>query len=375
MQKKSSERNRMMKILYVTTIGSTMNFFKSYIKLLLEKGYQVDIATNEENSKIAECYYEWGCKIYQISSSRSPLNIGNVKAIKQIKDLVENKKYDIVHCHTPIAAMCTRIACCKARKNGTKVFYTAHGFHFYKGAPLKNWILYYPIEKVCAHFTDVLITINQEDFILAKKKMKAKKVELVNGVGIDIDKFEKIDIDRMMLRQEYGISNTDILLLSIGELNENKNHETVIRAIADMDIHYMIVGKGKLQEHLQSVIDELGISNKVILLGYRNDIAELCQMADVFVFPSYREGLPVSIMEAMASALPVVCSEIRGNIDLVDENGGVWFNPYSVEECRKAILSVISNDLEKMKKYNKAKIQKFSDLSINSHMLKIYTTN
>lgn len=364
-----------MKILYVTTIGSTMDFFKSYIKLLLKKGYQVDIATNEENSKISECYYEWGCEIYQISSSRSPLNIGNVKAIKQIKALVENKKYDIVHCHTPIAAMCTRIACCKVRKNGTKVFYTAHGFHFYKGAPLKNWILYYPIEKVCAHFTDVLITINQEDFILAKKKMKAKKVELINGVGIDIDKFGKIDIDRMTFRQEYGISDTDILLLSIGELNENKNHETVIRAIADMDIHYMIVGRGKLQEHLQSVIDELGISNKVRLLGYRNDIAELCQMADIFVFPSYREGLPVSIMEAMASALPVVCSEIRGNIDLVDENGGVWFDPYSVEECRKAISSVICSDMEKMKKYNKAKIQKFSDLAINSHMLKIYMTN
>lgn len=166
----------MMKILYVTTIGATMNFFREFVDELIKDGNTVDIATNETTSVVPEFYKNLGCKVYPIETSRSPLQKGNVVAINQIRKLVTEEHYDIVHCHTPIAAMCTRLACRKVRKQGTKVFYTAHGFHFYKGAPLKNWLLYYPVEKICAHFTDVLITINQEDYELAQKKMKAKKV-------------------------------------------------------------------------------------------------------------------------------------------------------------------------------------------------------
>lgn len=159
-----------------------MGFFKNFIKELLEDGHTVDIATNETTSKVPDCYREWGCQIYQISCTRSPFNKGNIDAIRQIRKIAADGSYGIVHCHTPIAAMCTRLACRKLRKSGLKVFYTAHGFHFYKGAPLKNWLVYYPIEWLCAHWTDVLITINKEDFELAKKKMKAKRVEYVPGV-------------------------------------------------------------------------------------------------------------------------------------------------------------------------------------------------
>ena len=154
-----------MKILYVTTIGGTMRFFRSVIKELLDAGHVVDIAANEKTSPVAPCYREWGCTVHQIDPSRSPLNKGNLMAIKQIKKLVTENHYDIVHCHTPVAAMCTRLACRKARKSGTKVFYTAHGFHFYKGAPRKNWLIFYPIEKFCARWTDLLITINKFDII------------------------------------------------------------------------------------------------------------------------------------------------------------------------------------------------------------------
>ena len=156
-----------MKILYITTIGGTMNFFQSFIQRLVQEGHTVDIACNNTTSKVAGFYYELGCNVYAIQTSRSPLNKGNIRAIRQIKTLVENNHYDIVHCHTPIAAMCTRIACRRARKQGTKVFYTAHGFHFYKGAPLKNWLVYYPVEKICSYFTDILITINREDYALS----------------------------------------------------------------------------------------------------------------------------------------------------------------------------------------------------------------
>lgn len=361
-----------MKILYVTTIGATMPFFESFIRQLFDEGNTVDIATNENISRVPECYKEWGSIVYQIDTSRSPLNKGNIKAVKQIKQLVEREKYDIVHCHTPIAAMCTRLACFKARKNGTKVFYTAHGFHFYKGAPLKNWLVYYPVEKVCAHFTDMLITINKEDYELAKKKMKAKRVEYVPGVGIDLGKFEKVVIDKNAKRKELGIPNDKTLLLSVGELNENKNHETVIRAIERWNVYYIIAGSGPLQNHLQNVIDELGLGAKVMLLGYRRDVEELYQIADVYILPSIREGLNVSVMEAMASKLPVVCSKIRGNRDLVDEKGGILFDPHSVYQCRKAIERVLRLNREQLGKYNNEKTKILSVDSVNAQMRILY---
>lgn len=361
-----------MKVLYVTTISVTMNFFNSFIRKLLDEGNTVDIATNERTSQVPACYREWGCTVYQIETARSPLSKGNLTAMKQLQELASRGKYDIVHCHTPVAAMCTRLACRNSRKSGTKVFYTAHGFHFYKGAPLKNWLLYYPVEKLCAHFTDVLITINQEDYALARKKMKARRVEYVPGVGIDLQKFGQTAKDRATKRMELGIPENATLLLSVGELNKNKNHEAVIRAIAAMDVYYMIAGQGDLQEHLQRVIDDLKISDKVKLLGYRSDVGELCAAADAFVLPSYREGLPVAVMEAMASGLPVACSQIRGNTDLIDENGGVLFDPHSVGECKKAIEALKDMDLEKIGAYNRERIREFEVGNVNEIMSTLY---
>ena len=365
-----------MKILYVTTIGGTMNFFVPFIKELHDNGDTVDIATNENASKLPECYREWGCNVYQIDTSRSPLNKGNFKAIKQIKEMVNKNGYDIVHCHTPIAAMCTRIACRKARKNGTKVIYTAHGFHFYKGAPFKNWLIFYSIEKICSYFTDVLITINKEDYALAQKKFKAKKIEYVPGVGIDLDKFCSANVDKLEKRKELGIPDDAKLLLSVGELNKNKNHETVIRAIADLkNVYYIIAGEGGLKEYLQGVIKECDAENRIALLGYRNDIKELCEAADVFVFPSFREGLSVSVMEAMASGLPVVCSKIRGNTDLIDQNGGMLFNPFSIEDCKNALQNLFESDLNELGLYNNKKIKGFSLETVNKRLLEIYNKN
>lgn len=361
-----------MKILYVTTIGGTMNFFHSFIRQLLDAGHTVDIATNESDSRVPACYKDWGCTVHQIETSRSPLNKGNLKAIKQLKELVDVQKYDIVHCHTPVAAMCTRIACRKARKNGTKVFYTAHGFHFYKGAPVKNWLLYYPVEKVCAYFTDVLITINREDYAFAQKKMKAKQVAYIPGVGIDTEKFGNTPVDRAAKRRELGVPEDAVLLLSVGELNENKNHETVIRAIRDMDVYYAVAGRGDLQEHLQDVAQQMQMGNRVKLLGFRTDVAELYQVADLFVFPSFREGLPVSVMEAMASGLPVVCSRIRGNTDLIEEGSGALFDPHSVEDCASVIRTMLENDLEEVGQSNKESVARLAVGQINQSMNRLY---
>lgn len=362
-----------MKILYVTTIGGTTIFFEKFVEELVHLGHTVDISCNDSKSKVSDFYRDLGCKIYSIRTSRSPFNKGNIIAIQQIKKLVEENKYDIVHCHTPVAAMCTRIACYKVRKQGTRVFYTAHGFHFYKGASIKNWILYYPVEKICSYWTDVLITINKEDYKLAKKKMKAKKIEYVPGVGIDLDGFDKAEVDKMAKRQELGVPKNVKLLLSVGELNANKNHETVIRAIASLkNSYYVIAGKGVLQKHLESIVMEYGLTERVKILGFRKDIRELCEAADIFVFPSFREGLPVSVMEAMASGLPVVCSRIRGNTDLIDENGGAFFNPHSVRDCQKVIEDFEKKDVRKFGVYNKERIKEYEINNVNNLMKKLY---
>jgi glycosyltransferase involved in cell wall biosynthesis len=363
-----------MRILYVTTIGSTMNFFNSFIKVLLEEGHTVDIATNAQTSQVPACYREWGCTIYQIDTSRSPISVGNLKAIKQIRDIVDTNRYDIVHCHTPLAAMSTRFACMKSRRKGTRVLYTAHGFHFYKGAPLKNWLLFYPVEKICARFTDVLITINQEDYIFAKRHLKAKRIEYVSGVGVDLKRFGEVTTEKQIKRSELGIPEDKVLLFSIGELNENKNHETIIRAIANMDVHYMIAGTGKLQVYLQRVIDELMLGDRVKLLGFRNDIGQLCKAADIFVFPSFREGLPVSVIEAMASGLPCVASKIRGNMDLVAAEGGFLCAPDDVHGFANAIKT-LSTDMQlcrSMGVFNQSRAKEFDVLVVNKQLKKIY---
>lgn len=313
-----------MNILYITTIGVTMGFFKSLIRALLDAGHTVDIATNENGGEtpIPICYREWGCKVYPISCSRSPLNKGNLAAIREIREIVQKGNYDIVHCHTPIAAACTRLACRKLRKTGVKVIYTAHGFHFYTGAPLKNWLLYYPVEWLCARWTDVLITINKEDYERAKKHMHAKCVEYVPGVGIDTKRFMNASVDRAAKRREIGVPEDATLLMSVGELNENKNHSVVIKALAkinDKNVHYAIAGVGPLKDALEALAKSLGVGEQLHLLGYRPDVPELYKAADICVFPSIREGLPVAVMEGMAAGLPFVAADNRGTRDLLTD--------------------------------------------------------
>ena len=371
-----------MKILYVTTIGGTMTFFQSYIKELLDEGHTVDIATNDAIRKIPDCYHEFGCRVFTLSCSRSPLDVGNWKAVTQIHRLVERERYDIVHCHTPIAAACTRIACRKHRKKyDVKVFYTAHGFHFYKGAPLKNWMLYYPVEKICAHFTDVLITINQEDYALAQKKMKAKSIKYVPGVGIDTEKFTNCTLssdEKNSLRKEMGVPFDAKLLVSVGELNENKNHQVVLKAISmlnDSNIHYAVAGRGNKSGDLTELAKKLGISDQFHLLGYRNDIAKIYKSADICCFPSIREGLGLAAIEGMAAGLPLIAADNRGTRDFC-QNGvnGFMCDPFSPQDFADAISKLLNDNClcARMGNQNTNDVKKFYINIVNNQMLEIY---
>ena len=357
------------------------------IKLLRDMGYEVDVACNfkpEYNELMSVEKIEWlkktlddmGCKYFQIDFNRNPAHIKqNIKAYEQCMELMKTRNYTFMHCHSPIGGAISRIV---AHKCGVPAIYTAHGFHFYDGAPKKNWLIYYPIEKELSRWTDVLITINKEDYNRAKKEFHAKQVVYIPGVGIDTQKYgyKTLTDDQIAeVRKNIGVGENQIWLLSVGELNANKNHEIVIRAIAKLDtedkkkIFYTIAGQGDKKKELEKLIDELGLSEQVKLLGFRDDVPSLYESADVYMHPSFREGLSVALMEAMASGLPVIASRIRGNVDLVDDEGGKLFGPASVDDCRMAIRNSIAKSQEERSAaglHNRNKIKHFDSETVEN---------
>lgn len=318
-----------MKALYVATVVKThiMEFHIPYLKMLKEMGWETAVAAKNDYEDPKDCIIPYCDQYFNVPFERNPVKPGNIYAYRMLKKIIDEGDYDIIHCHTPVGAMLTRLAAQDARKKGTKVIYTAHGFHFYKGAPLVNWLVYYPVEKWLAPKTDVLITINKEDYERAKKKLHTGLVEYVQGVGINTKRFNKEIGNKEEKRRELGLKNDDFVLLSVGELIARKNHIVVLDALSTLKekgeiekIQYIICGRGNLSRDLMEKTEKLGLCDHVHFLGYRKDINEICLASDLFIFPSFQEGLPVALMEAMACGLPVICSEIRGSTDLI-ENG------------------------------------------------------
>lgn len=372
--------SRKKRVLVLGSVASMIDQFTlPNIELLMHMGYEVDVACNfkegntcsdEEVRQLIRRLKKMKVRYFHVDFARDVTKLSqNGKAFRQVKRLLKKNDYAFLHCHTPIGGVVGRIA---GKLTGTKVIYTAHGFHFYKGAPLLNWILYFPVEWLCAYWTDVLITINTEDYRFAKKWMKAKTVKYIPGIGVDVCKFQGNSVDKAAKRIEIGVPEDAVMLFSVGELNENKNHETVIRALRGMNVYYVIAGRGNKEEELKKLAQSLGMSDRVKLLGFRTDIGELDKAADAFVFPSYREGLSVSLMEAMASGLPCAVSRIRGNTDLIDEEGGELFDPHDVSQVRAAVRTLLQRDLETMGAYNAHKVRNFSTQKVLRRLEKIY---
>lgn len=370
----------MGKILFISNIS---NRISSFVTASISAAHNLNIdfyqMANWQNASKEQIFadeQEYDIKIKSVPISRNPFALANLTAYKELVELIKQEKIDYIHCNTPVGGLLGRLVSKKCKVK--KVIYQAHGFHFYKGAPLLNWLLYYPVEKWLARYTDALITINQEDYALAKRKMKLRnggKVYYVPGVGVDSHKFGNATIDKAVKRRELGILEDAVLLLSVGELNNNKNHETVIRAISDMDVHYIIAGQGELQQHLETLIEELNLRDRVKLLGFRSDVKELYEVADIFVFPSFREGLSLSVMEAMASGLPCVASRIRGNSDLLENTeGGFLCDPRDASEFAEKLNLLAANAAlrEKMGSSNRMAIQNFSTETVIREMQKIY---
>ncbi len=370
------------------------------IKILQSLGYEVDVACcwqdddsalSPEALKAARAKLDaLGVRIIETASLRKIFNFKELsKAYRQLKSEVDTNQYQIVHTQSPIGGVICRLACRHARNAfGTKVIYAAHGFHFFSGAPFKNWLVYYNVEKYCSKFTDMLITINKEDYNAALD-FKARDVEYVPGAGVDTHKFVASEGARARVRQELGIDDDTIVLLSVGELIPRKNHEQVLYTISKLidqdklggsnstyNIKYLIAGRGKIYNELQKKISDLGIDQYVQLLGFRSDVADVFAASDIYVFPSFQEGLPVALMEAMSVGLPVICSSIRGNTDLIsDGEGGYLFSPFEIESLQIALERILQDKPVKRQLMGQRNIQimeNFDKQKVNSIMKELY---
>lgn len=362
------------RILICSTLLSTINaFLILHIRLLQDMGYCVDVAGYKDTEALNGIVGT----VYDIPYQRTPFSWKNIQASRRLTEICKVTHYDMVHFNTPVASAFGRWYIRGFRKNETKIFYTAHGFHFFKGAPIMNWLIYYPVEKFLAHYTDVIITINQQDYKRAKA-FSSNHVAYIRGVGIDTEQYRKTLFDIASVRKELGISPDSFLILSVGELNRNKNHEVIVKAIAKINnsnIFYVICGQGSLNIYLKTLAERLGIGNQVILLGYRTDLLILYKVADAFAFPSRREGLGLAALEAMTSGLPIITSNIHGISDYsVNGETGFSCSPDDISGFSEAIRILASNPslCKKFGKHNSEATYKFDVQNVLPRVKKIY---
>ncbi len=370
----------MKKALMVSTIMGFMACFeRSDIRLLQEQGYEVHIAcnTNVYSSKERlQLLNELNVIKHHIPFTRRPLSKDNITAYRKLKALIKEEGFDIVHSHTPVGGVLGRMAAHTCHV--PVVMYTAHGFHFFKGCPVINRLLFYPIEKFMSRWTDILITINNEDYQLAKAHFHAKSTYRIHGVGIDTDKFVVSAECRDAKRTELGVKDNETVLFSVGALYNDKNHIEVLEAmknLAPKGYKYIIAGNGPRMEEYLEFIKVNGLEDAVQLLGFRMDIPELLRAADIYVFPSLFEGLSVALMEAVATKIPVACSEVRGNVDTV-----VTKKSYFPVDSPGKLASVVENirhmteeEKKNLTEENYQNLQKYKLSEVQKEMWKIYT--
>ena len=365
----------MKKVLYVTTVSRTINaFLIPHINMLLDNGYEVHCACSIDKPVDKELQRR-GVKIFEVPFSRNPLGIGNIKAFIKLEELQRINNYDIIHVHTPIAAIYGRLL--KLSFPSLRTIYTAHGYHFLKGGSKLGWILYYPIEKIMAKFTDVIININKEDYEITKERLKPKKCYLLNGVGLDLREYKKLSSKEIQeKRKEFGLNDKDFVVLMIAEINKNKNHIQLINAMDILkdkypNIKVLCIGDGTLKESVEKQINLKNLQNNIFMLGYRLDVNKLINISDIGILLSYREGLPRNIMEFMACGRKVIATDIRGCRDLVcNDNVGTLVKVGDYEETARAIEKYyILND----KSFEVSEeIKKYDINNVNIELLKIY---
>lgn len=370
----------MKKVLYVATVLSHIcQFHLSYLKIFQEKGYEVHVAARDNLAEKNGLQLKYTDKQFNIPFRRSPFSLKNIAAYRQLKKIINDGQYELIVCNTPVGGILTRKAAQKARKKGTKVVYIAHGFHFYKGAPKKNWLIYYPIEKHYAKKCDIVVTITNEDYVLATKKFKTKVVRM-HGVGVSEEKYHVADINTCkVLREKENLKQEDFVVLCTGELNKNKNQSILINAVATIkdkipNLKVLLAGNGPMREKLLCRVKEQGLEGIIRFLGYRTDLEKVVPATDLIVSCSFREGLPLNILEAMLCKKPIVASINRGHKELITDGvNGYLFNPTDCKGLAEKILAVFEGkDKNDMGENSYIKAKEYTIEAVKKEIERIY---
>lgn len=372
-----------MKILFVATVRSHIGqFHMPFIRELKARGVEVHAAFKDNSADKPGLDLSAIDKTFEVPFERRPLRLNNIKAYRELKKIINGNGYDAVHCHTPMGAVITRLAAKSARKKGTKVIYTAHGFHFFKGASIKNWMFFYPVEKYLSKYTDCLITINSEDCELAhKKKFRAGKIYKVHGVGVELDKFKAVDADeKARLRAEYGYDGDTFIMIYPADLSVRKNQPMLFDALQKIaeknkNVKLLLPGQPIRLEEYKRMVSERGIADNVEFLGYRRDINNLVGLSDLSVASSFQEGLPINIIEAMAMGNAIVATDVRGNNDAVEDGVNGYLVSVGDSDLMAEKILELMNDREKLRTFGENgldMVKDFSTENVNREMLTIY---
>lgn len=335
------------KVLFTASIAKHfIRFHQPYMEWFKDQGYEVHAACNGEE-EIPFCDKKW-----EVPFIRNPYSAGHLNAYRELKKIIGRENYDIIHCHTPMASIITRIASNGARKNGTSVLYTAHGFHFYKGSSLFNWLTYFPIELAMSRFTDGLVTINREDFeLIHKKGYKKTDYFQIPGIGVEPQRFHPVnEIEKNEIRRKNDYGNGDFILTYAAEFINRKNHEFIIQCGRELvreipNIKILFAGRGELKDKLEAKSNRLELDNHIHFLGFRTDIDEVFKMSDVGISASKQEGLPINLVEVMMCGLPVIATVERGHKELIDHGeNGCLFNQNNKSEFVDCVKRIYSNE-------------------------------
>ncbi|MHA2961924.1 glycosyltransferase family 4 protein [Priestia megaterium] len=367
----------MKKILFISNITNRItNFSLPSILASQSIDYEFHLAANLSNFKDNPSNY--GIVTHHIDLVRNPFSMKNIKAYRQMIDLIKKEEFDAIHCNTPIGGVLGRL--CGRKLKVPKVIYTAHGFHFYEGAPPVKSSLFKSVEFLLSKYTDAIITMNEEDrgAALNFQKNKNLNVYYVPGVGVDTSPHILEENEKRTLRESLGFKSDDIVLISMGDLITRKNYEASIKALSEVsakNVHLLVCGKGPKLESLNKLVNELDLQNRVHFLGFRQDVRDLLSIADIFLFTTYQEGLPRSMMEAMAAGLPCIVSDVRGNRDLIEHGkGGYLYHPTDFRGFSKGIdiLSKDENLRRDMKEQNLKIIKEYDVENVKRVMKDIY---
>lgn len=385
----ATEDNPAAKVAFVASIYEHFeSFHVPYMELLQQKGCEVHAyAQPGEGSKRLK---QRGVICHDVPIQRNPLQMKNWDALKILSDSFQKEGFQFVHVHTPVASILGRIAAHKAGIPCT--LYTAHGFHFFTGAPVLNWMLFYPLERLMARWTDVLITINHEDYERAQKFNVRKKVTYVNGVGLDLQVYgneveHNVSSEKRSERRRalFDLPKSEedhpaFVILCVAELNVNKNQKQLIEALYQLgdqadDVHLAFAGTGPFEQTLVDLASRFGVKDRVHMLGFRRDIPDLLNACDAAALMSYREGLPRAIMEAMAAGKPVIGTHIRGIRDLIEhETTGMLVPVDDIAATAQALLRLRENPAlaQAMGEANKERIIRYGLPAVLHEMDSIY---